>query len=530
MFEAPQIVLFIRIGSVGGGTCVGGSGVRGKSHRANLGRHFPQVCAAGRPCCWWIMADEELTEKGTPKVEILQNGDAHKLKEEGEQVEEASKKKRKKKKKSKAAAEAVNNDAEEAADINKVTKQLEQQALDDQEKEDDGEDDGEEGDSAGKKKKKKKKKKGSKGQTDPPSIPICELYPSGVFTKGQECEYPTVQDGRSATWRTSIEERRVLDKANEEMWNDFRQAAEAHRQVRKYVMSWIKPGMTMIEICEKLEDCSRKLIKENRLNAGLAFPTGCSLNHCAAHYTPNAGDPTVLQYDDVCKIDFGTHINGRIIDCAFTVTFNPKYDKLLEAVKDATNTGIKCAGIDVRLCDIGESIQEVMESYEVELDGKTYQVKPIRNLNGHSIGQYRIHAGKTVPIVKGGEATRMEEGEVYAIETFGSTGKGMVHDDMECSHYMKNFEVGHVPIRLPRAKHLLNVVNENFGTLAFCRRWLDRLGETKYLMALKNLCDLGIIDPYPPLCDTKGCYTAQFEHTILLRPTCKEVVSRGDDY
>ena len=23
----------------------------------------------------------------------------------------------------------------------------------------------------------------------------------------------------------------------------------------------------------------------------------------------------------------------------------------------------------------------------------------------------------------------------------------MVHDDMECSHYMKNFEVGHVPLR-----------------------------------------------------------------------------------
>lgn len=33
------------------------------------------------------------------------------------------------------------------------------------------------------------------------------------------------------------------------------------------------------------------------------------------------------------------------------------------------------AGIDVRLCDIGEAIQEVMESYEVELDGKTYQGK-----------------------------------------------------------------------------------------------------------------------------------------------------------
>ena len=46
---------------------------------------------------------------------------------------------------------------------------------------------------------------------------------------------------------------------------------------------------------------------------GLAFPTGCSLNHVAAHYTPNAGDETVLQYDDVCKIDFGTHINGKSI-------------------------------------------------------------------------------------------------------------------------------------------------------------------------------------------------------------------------
>jgi len=52
-------------------------------------------------------------------------------------------------------------------------------------------------------------------------------------------------------------------------------------------------------------------------------------------------------------------------------------------------------------------------------------VKPIRNLNGHSIAPYQIHAGKTVPIVKTNDMTKMEEGEVYAIETFGSTGKGM---------------------------------------------------------------------------------------------------------
>ena len=68
----------------------------------------------------------------------------------------------------------------------------------------------------------------------------------------------------------------------------------------------------------------------------------------------------------------------------------------------------------------------------------------------------------------------MEEGEFFAIETFGSTGKGVVHDDMETSHYMKNYEIGRVPLRLQRAKSLLGVINSNFGTLAFCRRWLDR--------------------------------------------------------
>jgi methionine aminopeptidase len=40
-----------------------------------------------------------------------------------------------------------------------------------------------------------------------------------------------------------------------------------------------------------------------------------------------------------------------------------------------------------------------------------------------------------------------QEGEFFAIETFGSTGKGHVHDDMETSHYMKNYDVSNVPVR-----------------------------------------------------------------------------------
>lgn len=83
----------------------------------------------------------------------------------------------------------------------------------------------------------------------------------------------------------------------------------------------------------------------------------------------------------------------------FNVMFNPKYDTLLDAVKDAPNTGIKCAGIDVRLCKDVEAIQEVVDFCKVEIHGETHQMKLIRNLNGHSIGPRIAHVGKTTQIV-----------------------------------------------------------------------------------------------------------------------------------
>jgi methionyl aminopeptidase len=138
----------------------------------------------------------------------------------------------------------------------------------------------------------------------------------------------------------------------------------------------------------------------------------------------------------------------------------------------------------------------------------------------------------------------MEEYELYAIETFGSTGRGYVLEDMECSHYMKVFDAPHVPLRMTSSKKLLTHITKTFGTLAFCRRWLDRddggsttvHGATggkqeKYMGALKNLCDVGIVQAYPPLCDMKGSYTAQYEHTFMIQSNGKkEVFSRGTDY
>ena len=45
-------------------------------------------------------------------------------------------------------------------------------------------------------------------------------------------------------------------------------------------------------------------------------------------------------------------------------------------------------------------------------------------------------------------------------------------------------------------------------------------------MALKNLCDNGIIQPYPPLVDVTGSYVAQYEHTILILDDGPEVLTK----
>lgn len=112
----------------------------------------------------------------------------------------------------------------------------------------------------------------------------------------------------------------------------------------------------MTDIVKNIESTLAFIVEKEGLERGQAFPTGCSLNNVAAHYSPNYGDETVLTKNDVCKIDFGVHVKGYLIDSAFTVAFDDKYENLLMAVQDATNTGIKTAGIDVRLCDVGEQI------------------------------------------------------------------------------------------------------------------------------------------------------------------------------
>ncbi|KAF7307196.1 Methionine aminopeptidase 2 [Mycena indigotica] len=394
---------------------------------------------------------------------------------------------------------------------------------------------GVEGTEAAKKKKKKKKpkKKSAKPvQSDPPRIGLSQFFPDGIYPEGEIQHYKD-----DNLWRETSEEKRYLDKMTHEdpetTYQNIRKGAEVHRLVRQHARKNIRPGMSLTEIAENIEAGTRALVEGDGLEAGVGFPTGLNLNNCAAHFTPNAGDTTILQMGDILKVDIGVHSKGFILDSAFTMSWAPEYDQLIEAVKAATNTGIREAGIDVRLGELGGLIQETMESYEVEIGGKVYPVKSIENLSGHTIKPYQIHGGsngKSVPLVKTNDQTKMEEGDYFAIETFGSTGRGKIVESGDCSHYAKIYDAPNVPLRLTSAKSLLKTINKNFGTLPFCRRYLDRLGESKYLLALNHLVAQGIVSDYPPLFDQIGSKTAQFEHTIILRPTCKEVVSRGDDY
>jgi methionyl aminopeptidase len=164
---------------------------------------------------------------------------------------------------------------------------------------------------------------------------------------------------------------------------------------------------------------------------------------------------------------------------------------------------------------ISEAIQEVMESYEVELNRKIIPVKAIRNISGHNILRYKIHGDKQVPFVKTQTTQRMEEGDVFAIETFGSTGKAYVRDDVGVYGYGRNEHASAAGLHAS-AKSLLKTIDENFGTLVFSRRYLERIGVKNYRLGMRSLVSNGIVESYGPLVDVPGSYVAQFEHVSMV--------------
>jgi methionyl aminopeptidase len=322
---------------------------------------------------------------------------------------------------------------------------------------------------------------------------------------------------------------------NSDIIMDIRKAAECHKMVRYQLQNYIKPGMKIFDICNFIEN---SVVKNFGLNDyrkyGIGFPVGYSINNCIAHDTAHVNDMRVLNSNDVVKIDYGTHVNGRIIDSAFTLAYNPKYIPLLDATKEATWAAIKMIGPDTYVNDISHTINEVISSFEVEIDGTMYDVKPVGTLGGHNIRQYTIHGG-TLILCKPNEHhliknMRIKEGECYAIETFASTGTGEFVTDNNMNNLYSLKSNNKANFKLDITNKVFAHIKNTYHTLPFCSRWLfDKFG-IKYKMAMNELVKNNIMNEYPPLNDIVNSYSSQLEHTIYVHDYGKEVVSSGDDY
>lgn len=359
-------------------------------------------------------------------------------------------------------------------------------------------------------------------QTLPPS-PF-DQFPDGNFPVRCIMEYTHEQSSR-----IHIESEDAHLQELHESLPYLREGGRIHELVRNWAMEHniIHPGVKLYDMCSEIEEATRRLVKYNPPTRVMAFPCGCSINNVAAHYSPLPGDETILNPSDVMKIDFGVAINGYIIDSAFTVCFDEKFHNLIEATKEATETGIKLLGPDASLHDVGCAIEEVITSYTQEVDGKDIPLKPVYNLSGHQMDRYHIHQGKIIPITKYNQSTdRVKAGDLLALETFASTGKGIVFDHGAPSHFMI---ASNAPpqVKNGSCSELYHLIQDSFKTLAFSQRALLVQGAHNYKTPLDQLCRQKVIEPYHPLADEPGSFVSQHEETIAILEDHKEILSRA---
>lgn len=274
-------------------------------------------------------------------------------------------------------------------------------------------------------------------------------------------------------------------------FEQLRQAAEIHHTVQSTIADFVKVNRKVYDLCQHIEN---SIIS---LGGKLAFPCGVSINQIAAHYTAELNDKTVIKDNDLIKIDYGVHVDGNIIDSAFTICLKPDEQKqqLMSSSQEALEAALKLTGPDARLSEIGQTIEEVI---------KSYNFKSVRNLSGHSIDRYRVHAGQTVANIATNTEQRMLVDQCYAIEPYSSAGRGIVVEQGPCNFYRLSC-LGRDP--------LIKVINQQFGYLPFCRRWLENY-YPRHLLKLKKLVSDGYLEEYPPLVDTD--LVAQFEKTIYI--------------
>ncbi len=298
----------------------------------------------------------------------------------------------------------------------------------------------------------------------------------------------------------------------EDVVNLYRKAGDIAARVRDEAARRVKPGLKAIDLCEWVENRIREL------GGQPAFPCNISVNEVAAHYSPLPGDEYRIPEDAVVKIDVGVHIDGYIADTAVTISLSEKYGGLLEAVKEALEKALEAFKPGTPFTAIGRIIESTIRS-------RGYN--PIRNLSGHSLARYTIHAGKIIPNV----GDRLVKGTIscgaYAIEPFGTTGLGVVVEREPVTIYAYTGKRVRARLALDEKKVLTTIVSK-FKTLPFSPRWLqDIMDFNKLKHVLSKLARRGVLIAYPILVEKSNGIVAQFEHTVIVNGDEIIVTTRG---
>lgn len=273
-------------------------------------------------------------------------------------------------------------------------------------------------------------------------------------------------------------------------------AAEVREIARK--KDWV--GKTVYEICEEIED------KIQKRGAKCAFPVNVSINEIAAHYTAEPNDPIIISDSDLVKIDLGAQIDGYIADTAVTVCHDIQYEGLIQAAEEALSNAMSMIKAGVKASDVGRTIERTI---------KQMGFKPIANLSGHSLEQYTIHAGKSIPNIWSIGGFTLAENTAYACEPFVTTDKG--------GGFVRNGKIKNIfalnsrkKTKNDEADKLLDYIWENFNTLPFALRWITKDWEEKKAReTLELLVNKKAVQAYPVLIEINEQRVAQAEHTFI---------------
>jgi len=295
-----------------------------------------------------------------------------------------------------------------------------------------------------------------------------------------------------------------------QMYANFEKAGKIAASVLKEAPKLVLPGESYFDIAESLE----KMIVDAGGRPG--FPAGISINEIAAHFTPEADNAILIGETDLVKIDIGAQIDGCIGDTAVTVDLSGEHGKLCEASSAALDAAVACIKPGVFVGDIGAAIEK-------EIVSRGY--KPIENLTGHKIEPYLLHAGVDIPNISGHLGYEVQEGDIFAIEPFASTGSGHVADTSQ----VEIFALQATPrLRMKYSRELLEYIMGNYFSLPFAERWLRNVFKSRLTLstALRELLNSGALHPYPVLRDTGKGMVSQFEHTVIVEHDSANAITK----